>query len=68
MTIQIVDPKPCVCEENKICTDEVLTFYQEEYTECYKVNPTALCCKYCPGLKTCKEPCDGIFVDENHAE
>lgn len=60
---QDIDIEPCICEDNKACTD----VYEEEefeFPDCFKANPTQLCCKYCTALnKTCNDPCAGIFKE-----
>jgi len=44
----IIDTEPCICEENRICTDVNIEDDELEFPDCHTANPTYLCCKYCP--------------------
>ena len=62
----IIDTEPCICEENRICTDVNIEDDELEFPDCHKANPTYLCCKYCPARINgiCKDPCAGIFKED----
>lgn len=65
METKIIDTEPCESESDRQCWDDDADM-EDEYPECFKVNPQKLCCKYCPAMldKTCPEPCEGIYKDE----